>query len=262
MQSPPEPPPAASSHEGFHVEPFTRSCRRLLARGEHAVIGVSAGNGYFTQARLVRLLGWAHRNFATVEVIYPDRHLADMHVASGCSPERASRRATRAVRDVRRRIRRAVEGTAATGRTRVRALSQCEELPGYQTARRRLDHEAATNPRVQRACEDHVRWLLGAEPDPDCAKLRAGLAYLRAELPFLLSTPEVLGVPSSVSCYHTLLPVLPRLRSVSACFHPNQGHVVVCPIDQTDAIGNPATGRTDRHEQQETPPPANSGAPA
>ncbi|WP_435111772.1 tRNA-dependent cyclodipeptide synthase [Nocardiopsis synnemataformans] len=231
MSSPTEPRPSDASADGFDVLPFTGSCRRVFARGEHALIGVSAGNSYFSQQRLARLLHWAQRHFAEVDVLYADLHLDTMYMASGSSGEHASSRANRALKDVRRRIRRAVESAApAAGNVRVLALSQCTELPGYREVEHRLDREHATDPRVRRACEEHVRHLLGAQPDPDGARLRAGLAYLRAELPFLLSTPKVLGVPSSVCCYHDLLPILSRLRGVTSCFHPEQGHVIVRPV--------------------------------
>ncbi|MGI5350410.1 tRNA-dependent cyclodipeptide synthase [Streptomyces sp. CA-250714] len=43
------------------------------------------------------------------------------------------------------------------------------------------------------------------------SQYQAGLAYLRAELPFLLATSQVLDVPSAVVCYHTVVPVLREL---------------------------------------------------
>ncbi|WP_026123049.1 tRNA-dependent cyclodipeptide synthase [Nocardiopsis halotolerans] len=234
MSSPRESKPSDASVDDFEVQPFTEACRRLLVRGEHALVGVSAGNSYFSQQRIAQLLCWAQRRFAAVDLLYVDLHLDTMYRASGGGGGHASARASRAVRDVRRRIRRAVESVATgtvtgAGTVRVRALSQCVDLPGYQAVRQRIDREIAIDSGIRRACEEHVRCLLGAQPDPDGARLRAGLAYLGAELPFLLSTPEVLGVSSSVSCYHTLLPVLSRLWEVTSCAHPGQGHVVVRP---------------------------------
>ncbi|SPL89643.1 unnamed protein product [[Actinomadura] parvosata subsp. kistnae] len=229
------------------------------------MIGVSANNGYFTQRRLTALLEWAWRRFATIDVVYADLHLDSMLVAAGYPPHKAPARAARAVRDTRRRIRRAVEsieavrvpeviGTAgvvgATGsvgtvgvrgatmaRVRVRSLSQCVELPGYRAVRRRLEDVAARDERVGRACEDHVRHVLRAQnggappPGREAEMVRAGLAYLWAELPTLFNTPEVFGVPSSVLCYHKTMPVLHSLYGATAIRHEAQGYVVVRPRD-------------------------------
>lgn len=121
----------------FDVRPVTRTCRKVLERGDHALIGVSAGNGYFSQERLGALLGWAGGLFSGVDILYVDTHIDTMDAASGCTPREAVGRAKAAVKDVRRRIRRAletVEGSAAV--FTVRALSQCLALPGYQAVQR------------------------------------------------------------------------------------------------------------------------------
>ncbi|NJP98570.1 tRNA-dependent cyclodipeptide synthase [Nonomuraea sp. FMUSA5-5] len=259
------------------ARPYTPACEKLLARGEHALIGVSANNGYFTQRRLTALLEWAWRRFASIDVVYADLHLDSMLVAAGHPPHKAPARAARAVRDTRRRIRRAVESIEAvraieaakvteavdaadavraggvvgvTGpmgvvgargatmaRLRVRSLSQCVELPGYRAVRRRLEDVAARDERVRRACEEHVRHVLraqngGAPPaGREAEMLRAGLAYLWAELPTLFNTPEVFGVPSSVLCYHKTMPVLHSLYGAAAIRHEAQGYVVLRPRD-------------------------------
>ncbi|MFC9090769.1 tRNA-dependent cyclodipeptide synthase [Nocardiopsis dassonvillei] len=247
MSSPTELEPPPEPADDFDVLPFTGSCRRVFERGEHALIGISAGNSYFSQQRIAQLLRWAQRHFAEVDVLYADLHLDTMYMASGSSRQHASSRANKALKDVRRRIRRAVESatveSAAVGDVRVLALSECTHLPGYREVEQRLDQEYAADPRIRRCWEEHVRRILGAQPDPEGAKLRAGLAYLRAELPFLLSTPRVLGVPSSVCCYHALMPILSRLRGTTSCFHPGQGHVIVRPVGRhlasPEAVGSP-----------------------
>ncbi|MFF8763414.1 tRNA-dependent cyclodipeptide synthase [Nocardiopsis dassonvillei] len=244
MSSPTELEPPPEPTDDFDVLPFTGSCRRVFERGEHALIGISAGNSYFSQERIAQLLRWAQRHFAEVDVLYADLHLDTMYMASGGSREYASSRANRALKDVRRRIRRAVESAAPdAGNVRVRALSQCTGLPGYRDVAYRLDREHATDPRVRRACEEHVRHVIGAQPDPDGARLRAGLAYLRAELPLLLSTPRVFGLSSSVCCYHALMPILSRLRGATSCFHPGQGHVILRPVGRhlasPETVGSP-----------------------
>jgi len=239
MPSPLEPRRLGAARGGFVVRALTDDCERVFDRGEHALIGISAGNSYFSQQRIALLLDWAGRRFAAIDLLYVDLHVDAMFRASGCTRERAASRANRSVKDVRRRVRRAVESLAPDlgERVRVRALSDCTDLLGYREVARRVDLELARNPRVLGACEAHVRQVLGPQPDPDGAAMAAGLAYLRAELPFLLSTPEVLGVPSSTCCYHVPMPVLRSLRGVTSCFHPGQGHVVVQPAEEDELTG-------------------------
>ncbi|WP_017544375.1 tRNA-dependent cyclodipeptide synthase [Nocardiopsis prasina] len=216
--------------EVFDASCFTPACQRLLERGDHALIGVSAGNSYFSQQRLTQLLTWTGWRCAAVDLLYTDLHLDTMYLASGDDEAQAARRTTRALRDVRRRVRRAMEAAPRVpARVRALALSETVDLPGYRSALDRIDRELAENPRMRRACEEHVRQIVGGGPGSPEARFAAGLSYLRAELPYLLSTPEVLGVPSSVCCYHELLPLLVELEGDTSCLQPGQGHLVLRP---------------------------------
>ncbi|MFE9244806.1 tRNA-dependent cyclodipeptide synthase [Nocardiopsis sp. NPDC006938] len=214
----------------FEASPFTRTCELLVERGDHALIGISAGNGYFSQRRLAQIIDWIGHRFASVDLLYADLHLDTMYRACGDDAAQAARRASRALRDVRRRVRRAMEAASdVPARVRALALSETVDLPGYRTALARIDRELAEDPTVLRACEEHVRTIVGDGPGPAGARFAAGMAYLRAELPFLLSTPEVLSVPTSVCCYHELLPLLVELEGDTSCIRPGQGHLVLRP---------------------------------
>jgi tRNA-dependent cyclodipeptide synthase len=217
------------------VEPYTPACQSLLERGEHVLIGVSTGNSYFSKDRLRTLLDWAARHFAFVDVVYTDLYLDTMYLADGDTSERARARAKRAVKEVRRRIHRAVEQLRPAAPLRVRPLSECMLLLSYQIIQRHLDQALATDRRLRAACDDHVRRLMAARNQPlppdsrAIARHQAGLAYFAAELPLLVNTPEILGVPSSVCCYHTTMPVICELICMPEYWHHAQGHVFVRP---------------------------------
>lgn len=214
----------------FEALPFTPACERLVELGDHALIGISAGNGYFSQHRIAQILEWTGRRFAAVDLLYADLHIDTMHRAAGAEEAQATKRACRSLRDVRRRIRRAMEAVHVPARVRCLALSETVRTPGYRSVRQRIERALAEDPTVRRACEEHVRRAVGPQADPGGARFRAGLAYLCAELPFLLNTPEVLAVNTSVCCYHDLLPVLAELHGNVSHLHPDQGHLVLRPL--------------------------------
>lgn len=218
------------SEEVFEALPFTPACERLVELGDHALIGISAGNGYFSQHRIAQILEWTGRRFAAVDLLYADLHIDTMHRAAGAEEAQATRRACRSLRDVRRRIRRAMETVRVPARVRCLALSETVHTPGYLSVRERIEQALAQDPTVRGACEEHVRRVLGPVADPEGARFRAGLAYLCAELPFLLNTPQVLAVDTSVCCYHDLLPVLVELHENASHLHPDQGHLVLRPL--------------------------------
>ncbi|GAA3164631.1 MULTISPECIES: tRNA-dependent cyclodipeptide synthase [Streptomyces] len=216
------------------VEAFSPACRQVLERSEHALIGVSTGNSYFTQHNLAMLLKWATGRFDLVDVVFADLHLADIYAADGYTSQHAASRATKTARDTRRRIRRAVEQLPSTAAVRVRSLSDCATLPGYREVHARLESARGRDRELAQICDDHVaRWLdsdsqtAAARSDGYDARHRAGLAYLMAELPLLAATPEVLDTPSSVCCYHTFMPILHGLRRLGGYWHPEQAHAAV-----------------------------------
>ncbi|MFE9663243.1 tRNA-dependent cyclodipeptide synthase [Streptomyces sp. NPDC005955] len=229
----------------FEVMPLTRTCQRVLERGDHALIGVSTGNSYFSQERLGALLVWAEQHFSLVDVLYIDTHIDAMLVATGLPPAQARRRTKGMLKDVRRRIRRALEMTSGAehGRIRVHPLSAYEGLPQYETVLRRIEPDLGVEGSLMGSAQAQVRDLLVShvpgptEPVPVAAQMQAGLAYLRAELPFLLDTPAILDVPSSVTCYHKLMPVAQEmfvgLGALSR--NPRQGFLVVRPAPQRSA---------------------------
>jgi cyclo(L-tyrosyl-L-tyrosyl) synthase len=230
-----------SAHTGldreFEALPFTGRCQKLWAQGDHALVGVSPGNSYFSAFRLSALLSWLARSFSAIDIVYADLHVDTTFHASGHSAEHARKRANKELQGVRRRIRRALE-QSSTGsvRTRVAALSEFRSNSVYRVLHTRLQHAVRTDLLLRRTCEEMVlNVLLGRLPEGasiTAEQRRAGLAFLLAELPFHLDTPAVLGVRSSVSCYHLLMPLTGILHSGAASLKAarNQACAVVRPL--------------------------------
>lgn len=227
---------AELSH-GMHTEPLSEECRRIWQRGDHALIGISAGNSYFNQERLTALLTWAGRGFRAVDVVYVDTHIDTMLIAEGRAPAAAAKSARATLKDLRRRIRRAVEGADADHRKlRIRPLSELVPSAPYQAVRRRTDRTMSENPEFAAACEEMVRQVVKHRSGIDAdhaleARLVAGLSYVRAEAPLFVDAPSVFGVPSSVVCYHTITPISDQLTREDSTVRaaPGNGYVIVRP---------------------------------
>ncbi|WP_344578046.1 tRNA-dependent cyclodipeptide synthase [Streptomyces lunalinharesii] len=198
---------------GFTVEPFTDRCREIWARGEHVLIGVSPGNGYFSEQRLTALLRWASEAFAEVDPIVPDVSLVHTYRALGHSEERAWSYAQRDTRRVCRRIARAWTASGVPEhRHRVRTLTEFTGHPTYQALLGRVERAAERQSSVRevflrasgKALASHLK---GAAPT--AGQLAEGMRYLIAEMPLCMDSPAILGVPSSVHVYHQVIPTVP-----------------------------------------------------
>jgi cyclo(L-tyrosyl-L-tyrosyl) synthase len=222
--------------DSLSVRPFTRNCHIIWDEGDHVLIGVSPGNSYFSGRRITELTRWAAPRFTAVDIVYADLHVAAVFASLGHAPEQAARRAAKELKAVRRRI---VGGVATAGppgrRTGVRALSEFSDDPVYALLHRRVQHFLATDDEFRKSCDLMVQQFLaprlaaGESISPE--QRSACLDYIAAELPFFLDTPGILGVPSSVSCYHALMPLTELLFSKGGGLRAarNQAYAVVRP---------------------------------
>ncbi|MET9291028.1 tRNA-dependent cyclodipeptide synthase [Streptomyces sp. NPDC003077] len=206
---PPSGLPPLTEH-GVDVLPFGTHSPGILQRGDHALFGVSTGNSYFSRRRLARAMAWAAERFGVVDLVHADVALEATLEAFGYERPAARKSATKQLRGVRRRIEGALEDIGpAAGRVRVRPLSAFLDQPGYREVRERARAALRTDAELRSVRDGMAHQFLakrlrpGASPAP--AQVRAALDYVDAELPFFVDTPHILGVASSVHCYHTVL---------------------------------------------------------
>ncbi|WP_129842985.1 tRNA-dependent cyclodipeptide synthase [Streptomyces sp. RFCAC02] len=190
----------------FTTEPLTDNCDRILKRGDHALIGVSPGNSYFSESRITGLLTWAAARCRAVHVMIPDSAFTHTLLALGYSPGRARRKTSSEASRIRNRVERAAAAAALRpGTLTVFRLAEIEASAVYRDLLRRAQEayrdDAATRDSVARVVAPVLRGHLdGASPTAD--QLDEAAAYLLAETPLLLDTPGLLGVPSSAGIYH------------------------------------------------------------
>ncbi|WP_157851683.1 tRNA-dependent cyclodipeptide synthase [Streptomyces monomycini] len=226
--------PLGDSH-GMQSEALGEKSGRLWKMGEHALIGISAGNSYFSQRRLTALLQWAAHHFKMTDVVYVDTHIDDMQIADGRDPREAAKSVKRTLKDVRRRIHRATESLGPeVARFRVRPLSEIQDTPEYQAVRARVDQAVQYDEPFAAACRDMVRAVVTNRPDGEGisdAHLEAGMKYVMAEAPLFVDSPGVFGVSTSVLCYHMLTPVTVHFAGGDTEYQAatGQGYVVVRP---------------------------------
>ncbi|MFD4240362.1 tRNA-dependent cyclodipeptide synthase [Streptomyces sp. NPDC058525] len=229
--------------EVFTVQPFTPHCQVIHTEGDHAVIGISPGNSYFSAQRVTDLAHWGMRNFRQVDLIYTDLHVAEMYEALGYPEDEARRKAVKNLRGVRAKVNNAAADADPSGaRLRARPMSSLTDIPAYRRLHAHLNTLLDTDPEFRETCNALVDAFLSSKVlGGETATLRQRevcLEYVCAEAPLFLDTPAILGVPSSLNCYHQLLPMAELLYSRGSGLRAsrNQGHAVITPADgDTDA---------------------------
>lgn len=223
------------SEAPFSTEPLTDNCRRVFDLGEHALIGVSPGNSYFSQELLTNLFHWTALRFSRIDVVIPDCAQQDTFLALGYPYRRARKKAWEEGSRIRNRVLRAWEATGMTSRPfAAHRLSHLIAHPAYQQLLERTEQEWARDAALRESylavAYPVLRGLLqGAAPTREQAELAA--RYLIAETPLLLGTPDIFGVTSSVAFYHKRIGFIDAIYAGRSSLHahPDQGFVIVQP---------------------------------
>lgn len=231
---------AARTGDGFVATPFSARCAGLVEAGHHVFLGISPGNGYFSEDRLVALLRWAAARFSRIEIAHPDTDtVAHTYLGRGYEPRHARARAYRDVRQTANRVSRAVAGAGIDpDRLRAAQFSDYYDTPAYLAARERLARAHEDHPAFHATCTRMVtgvlRTTMPADWTPTADQLAAGAAYLDSELPFLLDSPAVLGVPASVFAYRATPALAGFLYDPDAPLPAatTQGFVTVEPVPE------------------------------
>lgn len=235
------------AEEAFVVQPYTPHCRVIYGEGAHAVIGVSPGNSYFSAQRVLDLARWGLRRFERVDLVYTDLHVAEMYEASGYSEDDARRKAVKNLRGVRAKVTAAVRAVDPDERRlRARPMSSLREYPAYRDLHQHLQRRLDGDAEFRHVCDALVDAFLSSKvlggAEPTAEQRAVCLRYVCAEAPLFLDTPAILGVPSSLNCYHQLLPMAELLYARGAGLRAsrNQGHAILTP---TTAIAGEADDR-------------------
>jgi cyclo(L-tyrosyl-L-tyrosyl) synthase len=217
----------------FTVRPYTPHCQVIQQEAEHAVIGVSPGNSFFTADTVTGLARWAAERFARVDIVYTDLYVADMYEALGYTPDDARRKAVKNLRGVRAKVTNAALTVDPDGlRVRAQPVSALTARPGYRRLNRQLEALMAGDTALVATVSELVdRFLKDKVTGRDATDRQREVCtrYILAELPLFIDSPAVFDVPSSLNCYHQVLPLADLLYGPGHGLRAsrNQGHGII-----------------------------------
>lgn len=214
------------------AQPLTQHCGEPWRRREHACLGISPFNSYFSTERIAALTQWALARFSKVHLFVPDQAAAYTLEALGYSPEKAAHKAHRQARYLRNKIERALEGVGVPGCGLVLDAHAVEGNERYISLREQAYAQFEADSAFRRACLEASQWVLSTrtlDGEPTEDQLHSAVRYFLAELPLFQDTPGIVGADSSVFCYHQPPAFLHALyrRELSCWVHPCQGFATV-----------------------------------
>ncbi len=199
-------------------EPVTRACAKILGAREHAMIGVSPFNSYFSEEKIGTLIAWAKDNFCAFHIYVPDGPSQFTLEALGYPENKARKKANRQGRWLLNKIRRGLDA-AGVKEDQADDLILCSRvLDGHHAYRQLLDDvddACERDPEFRDGCIETSRWVLNGQADDfeDITHdmLASAVRYFKAELPLFMNSPAIVDAASSVFIYHQCPPFLERL---------------------------------------------------
>ncbi|WP_286829263.1 MULTISPECIES: tRNA-dependent cyclodipeptide synthase [Kordiimonas] len=198
------------------MQPVSKACAAIYAERQHAVIGVSPFNSYFSEERLRALFTWANETFEAFHIFVPDTATRYTLEAVGYDPVRAKKKARRQCRYLLNKIERAIAYTAPE-------LDMSIVLTGdilgannrYQSLLAHVERKFASDADFKRQCLECSHWVLENQVEDvnsiDDSALMHAVKYLLAEMPLFMDSASIIGVSSSVFCYHQCPAILRAL---------------------------------------------------
>ncbi|MFH8792893.1 tRNA-dependent cyclodipeptide synthase [Streptomyces sp. NPDC017941] len=246
----------------FDEEPLTEGCGEVLAVADHACIGVSPFNSYFSTTRLTELARWASERFGSCHFFIPDTVSAYTMEALGYAPERARHKARRQGQYTYNKVMTALcaldvpePQQRVLGMERLSGNQRYCELLAAATAL--FERDAA----FRVACLDATHWVLdrklarGATPTRE--QLRLAVRYFLAELPLFTDSGGIAAAGAgrgggSMFVYHQRVAFLERFYAGLLPWKPapGQGFLVVSEPQREQAEpqqghGEPRRGRAE-----------------
>jgi cyclo(L-tyrosyl-L-tyrosyl) synthase len=219
---------------GLVATPLSGLCADVLARAEHACVGVSPFNSYFSVGRIRQIAQWAYGRFARVDFFVPDGPSAYTLQALGYPPERAEWKARRQGQYTRNRIGSALRELGVhDGRSRILGWAELQGVTAFVRLHAEGRDLYERDELFRAVCRETSAWVLaGRLPQgrrPDERQVDCTVRYFLAELPLFLDTAAIVGAEASVFCYHQPPAFLYRLYERELARHPaaDQGFVVL-----------------------------------
>lgn len=198
------------------MKPISNICASLYEARDHAMIGVSPFNSYFSEGRLADLFSWANQHFNSFHVFVPDEATRYTLEAAGYSRARARKKARRQANYLLNKIERALSKTSPRlDQSFVLTNGVLRKNNRYNVLLARVEQRFATDEVFRQQCLECTRWVLENQVEAidtiDEAALLHAVRYFLEELPLFMDSASIVQTRTSVFCYHQCPAILQGL---------------------------------------------------
>lgn len=183
---------------------------------EHALLGVSPFNSYYSEQKINKLIHFARENFKDFHLFVPNTLPYFNFIAMGYQPNKARIKTKRQWNYLKNKITRAFVTAGFSTKDFLDKIITTEEITDNNIAYNQLlklcFEKYENDISFKEDCLNASKVMLKDYPDKDKpVRVELAVQYLLRELPLLLDTPTILGVTSSVFVYHEQIDFFKKL---------------------------------------------------
>lgn len=198
----------------------------------HALIGISPFNGYFTTSNIEKTLIWAHSNFRSFDVFTMDKASKYNLIAMGYSEDEAIKKTKKQDQHLKNKIMRGLKNTGfseSVAEKKIVLISKLCDNGQYIELYKYCRNLFRSNSFFRDDCLHASKQILLDKTDRITDELLdVSVQYLLEELPVWINTPHILGVPFSVFVYKDLSDCWYNLFNRYGLVSNNQKILVKC----------------------------------
>ncbi|USQ15401.1 tRNA-dependent cyclodipeptide synthase (plasmid) [Legionella lytica] len=191
----------------MNTQPVSEASNQLYSQKEHALLGISPFNSYFSEEAIGLWIEWAKATFSSFHIFIPDTLPVYTFLALGYDEARARQKTKRQAAYLKNKVARALAHHHISGADAAQIIidmSVLEKNPRYLELKEHCYTLYHTHSAFRDECDQCTGWVLNGQSIKDLHQANENIAvhYILDEMPLFMDTPSILGVNSSLFTYH------------------------------------------------------------
>lgn len=196
---------------------------------DHALIGISPFNGYFSEENLTKLISWAITTFKDYTLFIPDSWSIFTLMGQGYSEQKAKRKTRKEDFRLKNRVIRSFlnnDISVETALNKILMATSLEKEPNYKKIHLKCIEKFNGDIKFRDICLSTSNFILSKTSENIMENdINTAVHYFLNELPLFLDAPKILGVSSSFCVYYNIPGFIEEIYQDSLR-SPNQGFMV------------------------------------
>ena len=213
---------------------MSQNCKKIYLNRQHAILGVSPFNSYFSEKNILLLAEWASKSFNNFNIFVPDTLPIHTFLALGYEEARAINKTKRQVTYLNNKIYKALSNLGYSNE-RIEELliniSCLKNNSNYVDLKSKCYDLYNNDLNFQRECNLATNWVLSGHQKnlDDLEHKHIAVRYLLDEMPLFINTPKILDIKTSMFVYHQSPDFIHYLYNKASCniLSENQGFIQV-----------------------------------